>query len=196
MARIASLIVVATASTLLTTAFGLVLGDSLEMGVPFNGEIPAKAKRAEVVFKKGGGINKKGGRSIPVVSTELPLNLKAGQKFSIQVTVSGPETRKAGLALKDPSGEAVALTELLPKSNELTIEAGASGLSRIVVYSDLVGAFKLRVDPEGGDDAAEPDVEALKAKIQRLKQELSEAEAKLEALEKPATKKPATKKRP
>ena len=73
---------------------------------------------------------------------------------------------------------------------------GRTGLSHIVVISDQVGAFKLRVDPEGGDDAVEPDAEALKAKIRRLKQELSEAEAKLEALAKPAAKTPATKKRP
>jgi hypothetical protein len=194
MTRNASMIVAVTSATLLATVFGLALGDGLELGVPFNGEIPAKSKRSEVIFKKTPQAK---GKAVEVVSTELPVNLTAGQKVSIQVKVSGPETRKAALALKDTAGKQVALTQqLLPRSNELAFEASATGLSHIVVISDQVGAFKLRVDPEGGDDAVEPDAEALKAKIRRLKQELSEAEAKLEALAKPAAKTPATKKRP
>ena len=175
MSRIAYLIVVATATTFLLPAVSFAQKVGIRLGETFEGEIPATAER-----------HKTQGKNAPrtVVHTDVPVTLKAGQSFSAQVTVSGSK-RKVALALNDPAGKRIVrIDEFLDTSSELTFEASVSGTFKIAVISDQVGAFKLRVVRVGGDGDVEPDAQALEAKIQQLKQELSETEAKLDALKK------------
>ena len=96
------------------------------------------------------------------VPAEVPVKLKAGQNLSVQVTVTG-NTRKVAVALKDPEGNQVVRSEILSvKKTELKFEANASGMSKIVVLSDQIGGFKLRVVSEAGEEGDdEPDVKAL-----------------------------------
>jgi hypothetical protein len=175
MSRIASLIVVATATTLLTAPVSFAQKVGLRLGETFEGEIPATAER-----------HKTQGKNAPrsVVHTDVPVTLKAGQSYAAQVTVSGSK-RKVALALNDPAGKRIVrIDEFLDTSNELTFEASVSGTFKVAVISDQAGAFKLRVVAEGGAEDVEADARALEAKIRQLKQELSEAEAKLDALKK------------
>jgi hypothetical protein len=177
MPRIAYSILVATAVAVIAPAVSFAQKVGLRLGETFEGEIPATAepKRAPKLTNSNNQM---------VVSTDVPVTLKAGQSFSAQVTVSGNK-RRVAVAVKDSAGKRIAQTEeFLYTSNELTFEASASGTFNIVVISNRAGAFKLRVVPEGGEEDAEADARALEAKIRQLKQELSEAEAKLDALKK------------
>jgi hypothetical protein len=117
------------------------------------------------------------------------VNLKAGQNLLVQVTLAGNPTRRVAVALKDPAGDQVALSAVLEvKQTELKVEANATGKYDIVVISDQIGAFKLHLVPEAGEEGDdEPDIKALEDKIQQLQQELSEAQAKLKALKKKPT---------
>lgn len=159
----------------------------LKLGQPFQGEITGASQPKTVLsetkkkFGRLSGFMMPNGRAV-----EIPIQLKAGQALTVSVTVLGND-RQVGLILRDPTGQQIAISNSAElKSNELLVEeVAASGTYKIVVVSDQIGRFTLRADSaaEPGDVGVDEDADALRAKIQRLKQELAEAEAKLNALQ-------------
>ena len=118
---------------------------------------------------------------------DLPIKLKAGQSISMTATVTGKD-RKVSMALSDPTGTIIAATKPSSaiKSVQLTAEeVNANGKYMITVVSDRIGPFTLRVTGLSEDDL---DIKGLEEEVQRLKQQLAQTEAKLEALKAKAPK--------
>jgi hypothetical protein len=116
--------------------------------------------------------------------SEVPVNLKAGQKLVISVTVRGTD-RRVSLVLADKSGEVVAFSKApVKRSAQLAVEeVNATGPHVVAVISDRIGAFTLRVDAPSDKGGDKLDEKELKARIKKLKKELAELEEKLEALQ-------------
>jgi len=116
--------------------------------------------------------------------TEVPVNLKAGQKVLVSVTVKGTD-RKVSVVLADKAGEIVGFTKApVKRAAQLAVdEVNATGPHVITVISDRIGAFTLRVDSPSDKSADKLDEKELKARIKKLKKELADLEEKLEALQ-------------
>jgi hypothetical protein len=103
----------------------------------------------------------------------------------VTTTVVGKD-RKVAVVLIDPSGTAIDGTELRPKAARAKFEeVSATGTYRLVVVSDRIGAFTLKVT---GPPAPEADAAKLRKEIKELKALLAKKEEQLKALE--AKKKP------
>lgn len=140
---------------------GLNLGEKLE------GELTANSKKILVAQNDWH------------FSTEMLVSLKAGQSISISATVIGKD-RLVTLFLADPTGKNLANSRSTGKTGQLNFEeVSATGKYTIMVGSNLIGPFTLRVtDPSNADG----DIKALETRIEQLRKELAAAESKLKAL--------------
>jgi hypothetical protein len=110
----------------------------------------------------------------------VPVKLKAGQAIEIDATVVG-SNRSIQIELVDPTGKPIEST--FPKGRDSArlrvARVPASGEYRIVVGSNQIGAMTVRAKYDG----PETDAASVRAKIERLKKELADAEAELKAIE-------------
>jgi len=112
--------------------------------------------------------------------TEIPVTLKAGESISVAAYVTG-DGRKVITSLKDPKGKVIGGSKTREdKSAKFEMqEVNATGKYTIVIGSDLIGQFRVKVTGGQLEDHSEA---ALEAKIKQLKADLAAAEAELKAL--------------
>ncbi len=112
--------------------------------------------------------------------SEFPLDLKIGQSIEVTASVTG-KNRQVALALIDKTGKTIADTVkwAAKPSATLTAEANATGKYRLVIISDQIGGFTIKVI----DSKAKPSKEEIQQRIKDLKEQLAKAEAELKALE-------------
>jgi hypothetical protein len=118
--------------------------------------------------------------------SEIPIELRAGQKITIDGTVTGTG-RKISIALVDPTGQVVFTSKHseVSKTQLIMPEVGATGKYTIKLISDQIGQFTLQAT---GPSMHQLDKMALKEKIARLEEELIKAKKQLEAMEKESQK--------
>jgi hypothetical protein len=140
----------------------------LKFGEKFDGELSVRSPVVHV-----------GPTAIRFYGAAIPVSLKAGQSISISATVIG-NSRQVALWLRDPTGANLANTDATVKTGQLTFEeVNVTGKYMVVVGSNLVGPFTLRVtDPSNADG----DIKSLESRIEQLEKELAGARAKLKAL--------------
>jgi hypothetical protein len=109
------------------------------------------------------------------------LVLEEDKDYTITVTVKGTG-RGVAVVLLDPSGDPCGGTVLKATTLKETFKkVNATGTYKLIVASDKIGGFTVKVT---GPPAAKPDLAALEAKRKRLQAELDELNAQIEALKK------------
>jgi hypothetical protein len=109
------------------------------------------------------------------------LALEEDKDYTVTATVKG-NGRSVCVVLVDPSGEAFGGTLLKATSVKETFKkVNATGTYKLIVASDKIGGFTVKVT---GPPGAKPDLAALEAKRKRLQAELDELNAQIEALKK------------
>ena len=112
--------------------------------------------------------------------TEITVSLKAGEGLSVTAYVTG-DGRTVVASLKDPKGKIIGGSKQREaKSTKFEMgEVNVTGKYTIVIGSDLLGQYRLKVTGGQLEDHSEA---VLEAKIKQLKAELAAAEAELKAL--------------
>ena len=111
-------------------------------------------------------------------ATTLSISLKAGQNISMSAIVTG-KTRHVSIALYEPTGKRLDISDWGTKTNKLTVEeVNATGPYKIVVSSDLIGPFTLDTDVTTDDLS---DIDTLEARVKQLQSALEDAQSKLKA---------------
>jgi hypothetical protein len=154
----------------------------ITVGEKYEGEIKGDKKYFSNHFPAGTTWAKNPAGGKPIMSygyaSTVTVKLEAKQKVTLTATVEGAK-RNVEIFVIDPSKTLIGATSLDEDSTSLTIERLAvTGTFTVVVYSQQVGEFNLKITTSDKPTAAE-----LKEKIVRLKKELAEAEAALKALE-------------
>jgi|GEM_PF-2669832 len=148
---------------------------TVDTKVDFNGFYPVTAPNGVVVqYRLTNNVGAK-------YQATFVLTLEENKDYTVTASVTG-NGRGVCVVLVDPSGEAFGGTLLKPTTVKETFKkVNATGTYKLIVASDKIGGFSVKVT---GPPGAKPDLAALEAKRKRLQAELDAVNAEIEALKK------------
>lgn len=166
------------------TAFGQ---RPLKFDEPLKGELTEQHKTAvQFAYRPDAKQFKKIGI---VYKVTVPVQIKAGQSLTVSANVVG-KGRYVGLQLFDPARKRIgdqfplALKKGITETFE---ELGATGVYKLVLFSDQIGAFTITAkDPAGKAEPSANNAATLEQQLLRVNQQVAEIEAELSKLKRQA----------
>ncbi len=129
------------------------------------------------------------GSAIRGFVSPISVRLKAGQGVVISCKVLG-DGRKVQLFVRNPDGIVFACTKFEANASQLKIGGiAATGVYDVLVFSDQNGRYTLRATVDGPEEES-PDETKIQMRIDELKRELAEQEAKLAKIKESKVNKP------